>query len=214
MEQLSEKLFDFFTRIPKSLYLPIVLAVCGLIFLSIGLIQLGNSKTTSENSQNINATIRDVQAASSSASQLGLHVDVEGAVASPGVYVLLQNTRVQDALVAAGGLSGSADRDFVAKSLNLAAKLTDGAKIYIPKVGELPQSGSTTTTSGYAGAQVHLIDINAASSDELDSLPGIGPATAQKIIAGRPYTAVSDLQTKKIVSSSVYTKIKDLVTTY
>lgn len=212
MDSLSEKFFDFFTRIPKSLYLPIVLAVCGLIFLSIGLIQLGSSKSSNQNTQNTNATVGDVQAASTSANAFGLHVDVEGAVVAPGVYVLSQNARVQDGLVAAGGLSGSADRDFVSKSLNLAAKLTDGAKIYIPKAGESPQSASATSTS--AGAQVHLIDINSASSDELDSLPGVGPVTAQKIITGRPYTSVSDLQAKKIVSSSVYAKIKDLVTAY
>ncbi|HSD98336.1 MAG TPA: ComEA family DNA-binding protein [Patescibacteria group bacterium] len=220
MEQLSEKLFDFLRTTPKSLYIPIVLAIGGLIFLSIGLIQLGSSKTNSENSQNPEISTQDVKAASNSASQFGLHVDVEGAVVHPGVYILPQNARLQDVLVVAGGLSSVADRDFVAKSLNLATKVIDGGKIYVPKIGEIPagssgvmQAGGSGTTS-YLGSQVHLIDINSASSDELDSLPGIGPVTAQKIISGRPYSAINDLLAKKVVSQSVFDKIKDKVTVY
>src|SRR5690242_19954058 len=131
MEQLSEKLFDFLAKIPKSFLIPIVLAICGLIFLYIGLIQLGNSKTEKISSENSSVGTRSVQAASTSASTFGLHVDVEGSVAHPGVYVLASNARVQDGLVAAGGLSAGADREFVAKNLNLAAKVIDGGKIYI-----------------------------------------------------------------------------------
>lgn len=212
MENLSENLFDFLVKIPKSLYLPIGIAIFGLIFLSIGLIQLSNSHTTKISVENSSVSAPNVQVASTSADTLGLHVDVEGAVASPGVYILPINARVQDALVAAGGLSGTADRDFVAKSLNLAAKIVDGAKVYIPRIGEIPAANASANS--YAGSQVHLIDINSASADELDNLPGIGPVTAQKIISGRPYAAVVDLQSKKIISSGVYEKIKDLVTVY
>lgn len=218
MEQLSEKFFDFFTHIPKSLYIPIAIAGGGLILLSIGLIQLGNSKTISANPQTSTQEVQahspgSVQAASTSADPFSLHIDVEGAVVHPGVYVLPQNARVQEALVAAGGLAGNADRDFVAKSLNLAAKLFDGAKVYIPKMGETPTAGSSATAN-YAGSQVNLLDINSATADKLDNLPGVGPVTAQKIITGRPYQAVDDLLNKKIVSSSVFQKIKDLITVY
>ncbi len=212
MEGLSEKLFDFFHSIPKSYYLPIGLLSIGLIFLSVGLMQLGGSPATHEappvSSENVLAT-------TSARTSFGLlQVDVEGAVVSTGVYSLKQNSRVQDALVAAGGMSALADRELVAKTINLAAKLLDGAKIYIPKIGEAPIQGSSTVQAVYSGAQVHLVDINMATSEELDGLPGIGTVTAQKIIAGRPYTAIDDLLSRKIVSASVFNKIKESITVY
>ena len=60
-----------------------------------------------------------------------IFVDIQGAVASPGVYQLAAGSRVNDLLIKAGGLSGGADRDWVAKNINLAQKLADGVKIYI-----------------------------------------------------------------------------------
>lgn len=213
MDSLSEKVFEFLYNIPKSYYLPIVLAGAGLICLCIGLMQLSNSHNQ-PNSQPTAA--EESPKASSSAITFGIQVDVEGAVVHPGVYKLPQNARVQDALIAGGGLSGAADREVVAKSLNLAAKLTDGVKIYVPKVGETQVLGSSTmeinpsATSGQAG----LININSASLDQLDSLPGIGPVTAQKIINARPFSSVDDMLAKKAVTNSVFQKIKDKITVY
>ncbi|MDO8486677.1 MAG: ComEA family DNA-binding protein [Candidatus Curtissbacteria bacterium] len=129
-----------------------------------------------------------------------LVVDIGGAVANPGVYRLSSDLRVNDAIKAAGGLVGGADTS----KMNLAAKIGDGQKIYVPSAGQV--SGvKYQEASG-------LISINSATEQELDTLPGIGPVTAKKIIAGRPYSSLNDLLVKKAVSASVFEKIKDLIT--
>ena len=131
-------------------------------------------------------------------------VDVSGAVVSPGVYQLPFNSRLQLAIQAAGGLTPKADSEWVAKNLNLASKLSDGQKIYIPRKGE----SSTQNTSLPTDKQ---ININTANASELDSLPGVGLKTAEKIIQNRPYQKIEDLLLKKVVNRSVFTKIKDKI---
>jgi len=215
MEQIQEKLFALFQKIPRSFYLPILLSMAGVIFFGIGLIQLlSANKSTSVPLAKTTPTIPTI---STPPNLFGaMQVDVEGAVVNPGVYKLANTARVQDALIAAGGLSSTADREVVAKSLNLAAKLTDGAKIYIPKIGDasvIPaQAGIQDASGAVLGAQTSLIDINSATADQLDSLPGIGPVTAQKIISARPFSTIDDLLARKVVSNSVYQKIKDQIT--
>ncbi|MFI5265545.1 MAG: ComEA family DNA-binding protein, partial [Candidatus Levyibacteriota bacterium] len=115
----------------------------------------------------------------------------------------------QDAFIAAGGLNSSADRNYVARSINLASPLKDGMKIYVPKLGEAPSNSisSSTSTSNGSGP----VSVNSASQEALEALPGIGPVTAGKIIAGRPYSSVDELLTKKAVGKSVYDKIKDSI---
>jgi competence protein ComEA len=221
MESLSEKIFDFLYSIPKSYYLPIGIFLCGLILLSIGLIQLSSTHNATNSQQA--AAVQNSSPTSQTAlksptgNPFGMQVDIEGAVVHPGVYKLPQNARVQDALIAAGGLSASADREVVAKSLNLASKLADGVKIYVPKVGEVAvqSAGSSDIAQGTVlGAATGLINVNSATLDQLDSLPGIGPVTAQKIINARPFSSVDDVLAKKAVTNSVFQKIKDKVTVY
>lgn len=133
-------------------------------------------------------------------------VDVDGAVNSPGVYTLGSNSRVNDAVAAAGGLSADADSSRV----NLAGKLGDGQKVYVPSYAKATEGkpSNTDLMSNFT----NLISINSAGESELDTLPGIGPVTAGKIIAGRPYSSIDELVSKKAVSKSVFEKIKDLVT--
>jgi competence protein ComEA len=136
-----------------------------------------------------------------------IKVDVSGAVNRPAVYSLHNNARVEDAIKLAGGFVSSASAEFVAKSLNLSAKLTDGQKLYVPYEGETVlgiSSGSNLGTNAKIG-------LNSASSAQLEDLPGVGPATAAKIINGRPFAEINDLLTKKAVSRSVFEKIKDSV---
>lgn len=83
-----------------------------------------------------------------------------------------------------------------------------------PSAGKAPaqsKTGSSKTAQSKSAAKSKLVDINSASAEELDALPGIGPAFAKKIIAGRPYRGKNELLDKKIVPSSTYEKIKDKI---
>jgi len=135
-----------------------------------------------------------------------LVVDVSGAVAHPGVYRLPGGSRVVDALLAAGGMTGEADL----AALNKAAPIRDGQRIYVPRPGELVPPGSATSE-----AQLKL-DLNRATAGELESLPGIGPATAARIVRSRnarPFAKVEELQTRGLVPARVFADIRDLITT-
>lgn len=144
-----------------------------------------------------------------------IRVDISGAVEKPGVYEMVTDQRVADALEIAGGLSEEADREWVAKRLNLAAKLTDGWKIYIPKSGEGDQENKEN--QGMVLAETiseDILNINTASKSELEDLPGIGPVTAEKIITNRPYQNIEELVTKKVLGAKTLEKIKEHVTVF
>lgn len=139
--------------------------------------------------------------------KMSVIVDVNGAVAKPGVYQITHTARVNDALLAAGGVLSEADKQYLAQKMNLAAKVEDGMKIYVPFQSE-------TVAESSVGKQLALIALNTAASTELESLPGIGEVTAKKIIAGRPYTKVTDLVEKKIISQTAFEKIKEQVSVF
>src|SRR5438309_6520520 len=135
-----------------------------------------------------------------------LVVDVAGAVAHPGVYRLAATSRIVDALLAAGGMTGEADLG----ALNKAAPVRDGQRIYVPRPGETVPPGSAT------GEGQLKLDLNRATAGELESLPGIGPATAARIVRSRnshPFAKVEELQTRGLVSARVFADIRDLITT-
>jgi competence protein ComEA len=149
-----------------------------------------------------------------------LLVDIGGAVHNPGVYELPVDCRVKDAVDAAGGLLPDAARDGV----NLAARLKDGEKLIIPKIGTplvYPQQAapdsqqmgslSTETNSGPAGP----ININTATIEQLDSLPGIGPGIAAQIIEYREshglFTKIEQIQNVSGIGESRFEQIKDLL---
>ena len=157
----------------------------------------------------------------SSQNSITIFVDIEGAVQNPGVYELSVNSRINDLLIRAGGLSAAADRDWVSKNINLAQKLQDGAKIYIPSQKEVRQFGgpglSTSAggeVAGVSGSIVGKININTASQSQLESLWGIGEKRAADIIANRPYQTIDELITKAKIPKSVVEKIKDKITIY
>lgn len=136
-----------------------------------------------------------------------IHVDIEGAVYKPDMYEIPQDSRLKDLIALAGGLTEDADQYFFARHFNLAAKLKEQEKIYIPTLEE--SESSTTQTSSNETTEDATVNINTASSEQLDTLTGVGPTTADKIISARPYGAVDELLSKKILGKSAYEKIKD-----
>lgn len=147
-------------------------------------------------------------------------VDVEGAVERPGLYRLSGDVRVNDALVAAGGMSADADREWVARYLNLAQKISDGVKIYIPHSGGGEEEvslnqGLVEDSELVLGTDLEeRININTAEISELDNLWGIGEKRAEDIVANRPYASTDELLEKKVIPSNVYDRIKNEIAVY
>jgi competence protein ComEA len=145
-------------------------------------------------------------------------VHVVGAVAQPGVYSLPPGSHVQDGVEAAGGLMPEAN----SQAVNLAALAEDGQRIFIPTQAPLPptpQPGSIhTATSVNPSSPIPggLVNINTATLEELDSLPGIGPVTAQKIIDYRQnnglFNRIEDIMNVPGIAEGTFAKIRDLIT--
>jgi len=132
-------------------------------------------------------------------------VHVAGAVVSPGVYAVGAGARVIDAVQAAGGFAIDADPD----AINLAAKVSDGQRIYVPKVGETVVAADGSVGSG-------PLNLNQATAEQLDTLPGVGPATAAAIIAYRdqhgPFASVDDLADVRGIGPAKLDALRGLVT--
>ncbi len=135
-------------------------------------------------------------------SETSILVDIEGAIVAPGVYRLSQGARVNDLLTLAGGFLASADTPRINKTLNRAAILSDGAKIYIPFLDEATPADSQKSL---------MISVNTASAAELESLPGVGSVIAEKIISARPYSSLDELVQKAVMSASLFDKCKELL---
>ena len=150
---------------------------------------------------------------SGSASPSGtIIVDVEGGVARPGIVELPAGSRVADALRAAGGYARSADLAAAGALLNLASLLTDGAQVVVPVLGAGTGGGASP---GAASGSNGLIDLNHATPEQLDTLPGIGPVTVQKIVAARterPFASLEETVERGVLNNGQLDKIRDLAT--
>ena len=146
-----------------------------------------------------------------------IQVHVTGAIVRPGVYDMPENSRVLDAVEAAGGFVAEADKN----AINLAAFLEDGQRLELPYVaGYVPDEDesfavvSEGTPSPLVGED--LVDINTASLEELDKLPGIGLTSAQNIIDYReengPFARIEDIVNVSGIGAATYDEIKDLIT--
>lgn len=182
----------------------VILGLVGLILIGIGTFSLLLFHQKEPEIQIVSA---DQQ------KQKTIFVHLEGAVEKPGVYELSADSRLNDLLILAGGLSVQADREWVGMNLNLAQKLVDGGKIYIPPKGERIKGQESEKLLG-AKALLDKINLNTASLSELDSLWGIGEKRAADIVKNRPYQTVEELVKRKIIPQNVYEKIKDEVVAY
>jgi competence protein ComEA len=181
----------------------LVIALVGVGVLVYGLWgELGSEK----------ATVEIIKGDKNENDQQSIYVDVAGAVEKPGVYQLPSGSRIGDALVMGGGLSSNADREWVAKTINLAQPVEDGEKIYIPTKSAEGAILVQDMTKGVA--QGGKVNINTASLSELDSLEGIGEVRAKTILDNRSYSKIDDLVSKAKIPESVYEKIKDKITIY
>ena len=143
-----------------------------------------------------------------------LLIHVAGAVVNPGVYELRPGARVRYAIVAAGAPTESADWNAV----NLAAVVADATRIYVPVVGEdVPPDLVVGASPVLGSVAVGPVDVNRATPDELDALPGVGPATAAAIVTERelngPFVDVDDLDRVPGIGPAKIEALRDLVTT-
>ena len=133
-----------------------------------------------------------------------LVVDVAGAVRRPGLYRLEPGTRIADAVAVAGGATARADIELV----NLAAPLADGEQVVVPRRGAAAALGGTASPTA-------PLDLNTASLEQLDALPGIGPSTAQKILDYRQahgaFHSLADLDAVPGIGPSRLAQLKGLV---
>jgi competence protein ComEA len=138
-------------------------------------------------------------------------VDVVGAVRQPGLYRLSDGSRIADAVARAGGATPKADL----AQVNLAAPLADGEQIVVPRRGALGAVGSSSGGAGSSGAPAAPVQLSTATLEQLDTLPGVGPVTAQKILDFRTkhgaFQSVDELDAVPGIGPKRLEQLRDLV---
>lgn len=202
----------------KSRQTSLVIGACisGALLVSVGLgfilVRLSSPSSSSPSTPAPSGDTTTIPMVTSSVAVAQVVVHAAGSVRIPGVYRLPKGSRVVDLLEAAGGPDTSLD---IAR-INLASPLSDGQRIYFPQVGEsVPTAqGGGAESAGGNGAS-GPVNLNHASSAELEALPGIGPATAAAIIAHRervgPFRSVDDLLSVKGLGPAKVAALRDLV---
>ena len=142
-----------------------------------------------------------------------IYVDIKGYVYNPGVYKLEKDTRLFQLITQAGGLIGDADE----QAINLSMLLKDEQVIYIPSINEIYLDVNEDTIDDFVDDGETTININTSSKTALETLPGIGPSTAQSIIDYREengeFMTIEDIINVPGIGESTYNDIKDLITT-
>jgi len=195
----------YITTLMKWVAITVVVAA---LFFFMGF-HYGSRKATIQcRLRSITTTSDDDNGVMSTTSSIAVYV--VGAVAHPGVYYLPVDSRVDDAVQVAGGFTASADQ----VAVNLAMKLVDGMKVYVPyKVGR--DSSSIQGVSQKEGKDTLVVNVNMASQKELESIPGIGPVLASRIIEYRnshgPFSSYEDLLNVSGIGKKTLEKIKPYI---
>ena len=193
------------------------LLVLGLVMVIVGMaIAVGDQEVPKSDEVRLVKKTGDIQVESV------VYIDIEGAVMNPGVYELNSTDRIIELLRVSGGLSAEADRDWVEKNINKARLVKDGEKIYIPKLGEVLGSAKLQISSDpektqdpISNDQNRLVNINTASLEELDKLPGVGPAIAKRIIDYRQenngFVSIDEIKLVPGIGDKMFDNIKELI---
>ncbi len=181
----------------------------------------GDTQVVEESAGDSSGDVADGVAGTTGASSGKLYVDISGEVERPGVYEVSEGTRLFEVIEQAGGLTDEADID----SLNRAETVADGQKILIAAKGENSsgsqgtQSGSGTNSGSGTGSGTTndgKVNINTAESAELQTIPGIGPSKAARIIEYRQsngnFSSIEDIQNVSGIGSKTFESIKDYIT--
>jgi competence protein ComEA len=137
-------------------------------------------------------------------------VEVSGAVEKPGVFELSGSSRVQEAILQAGGFSNKADLEFIHRRLNLASMLSDQGKIYIPFQGESSPESTSGKSSSLPTPSATQKTINTATEKDLQEVSGIGEVRAKQIIAGQPYSSREDFLERSQLSATLANSVLEV----
>ena len=216
--------FGKVSRVPAIAIIVVLLVCAGLAVgacCAFGVIDSSNDDfviSSSSRSSSVSGSSGESFSQDSTISRSKIYIHVAGAVANPGLYTLPEDSRVNDAIEAAGGFSENANKD----SLNLARVLTDGEQVNVPVVqsenaSALESDAGSGDGSTVASAAVSSkVNINTASEADLDALPGIGPSTAKKIVADRTangsFKSIDDLSRVSGIGDKKLEALRDYIT--
>lgn len=207
-------------KLLKVLLIALAVVACGVIFTFIkssesqaqGELVSGYEEESSDEDETDESSEETSENVSSSEM---VCVHVCGAVNNSGVYYLEAGSRVHEAVEMAGGLSEDAAEEYI----NLAAVLTDGEQIYIPTCEEAQEQDfeiASSSQSDSSSSDDGLVNINTATSEELETLPGIGQTKAAAIISYREnngdFSSIEDITNVSGIGESTYENIKDYIT--
>lgn len=217
---------EFLAKKPWWLWVVIaVLFILGVSSSVFGVYQLINTN----DQEVVSSTDISAQVCEQSPDFGQITVYISGAVENPGVYILNNGDRIASAVDAAGGISTNADTIFIHRQFNLAQKVTDGEQIYIPTQAEAEAqlalfetkasqvvstavtNKNTVSETGDTVSKNSLIKINSSTKEQLMELSGIGSVRAVKIIENRPYSDVSELVEKGVISQSLFDDIRSQI---